>query len=74
MTTDFDEKRFFAQSGVSRETMEKVRIYAKLLKKWQKQINLVSAATVDDMWQRHFYDSFQLDALIEGARIKFTLS
>ncbi|MBR7159187.1 MAG: 16S rRNA (guanine(527)-N(7))-methyltransferase RsmG [Alphaproteobacteria bacterium] len=45
---------------VSRETIEKLKIYAELLKKWQKTINLVSSATIPDMWQRHFLDSAQL--------------
>ncbi len=66
MASAFDENSFFERSGVSRETMEKIRIYADLLTKWQKQINLVGAATLDDMWRRHFYDSFQLDALIDN--------
>jgi 16S rRNA (guanine527-N7)-methyltransferase len=45
---------------VSRETMTALEIYAGLLRKWQKAINLVSGATLDDLWRRHFLDSAQL--------------
>lgn len=45
---------------VSRETLEKFKIYHQLLLKWQKTINLVSDTTVSDAWQRHFLDSMQL--------------
>ncbi|MBM3651294.1 MAG: 16S rRNA (guanine(527)-N(7))-methyltransferase RsmG [Alphaproteobacteria bacterium] len=34
--------------------------YADLLKRWQAQINLVSTATLDDIWLRHFADSAQV--------------
>lgn len=66
MSRIMDEKQFLKKSGVSRETMENIKIYASLLKKWQKQINLVSDSTLTEMWSRHFYDSFQLKALIEA--------
>lgn len=46
--------------GVSRETFERLRIFADLLTKWNPHINLVSRATVDDLWRRHFKDSAQL--------------
>jgi 16S rRNA (guanine527-N7)-methyltransferase len=36
--------------------------YASLLKRWQAKINLVSAATLDDIWLRHFADSAQVHA------------
>ena len=49
---------------VSRETMNALEIYAGLLRKWQKAINLVSGATLDDVWQRHFLDSAQLAPLL----------
>lgn len=51
--------------GVSRETLEKLQIYADLLVKWQKSINLVSNSTLEDMWRRHFLDSVQLYPLFE---------
>lgn len=61
----FEEKDFFDKANVSRETMENIRIYASLLKKWQRKLNLVSETSLPDMWQRHFYDSFQLKKLFD---------
>jgi 16S rRNA (guanine527-N7)-methyltransferase len=50
--------------NVSRETLTALVAYAGLLRKWQKAINLVSAATLDDLWRRHFLDSAQLVPLL----------
>ncbi len=49
---------------VSRESIEKLVIYASELKRWQKTINLVAPSTLDDIWTRHFADSAQLLALV----------
>lgn len=49
-----------ADIDVSRETSERLRRYGELLVKWQKAKNLVSNATLDDIWRRHFLDSAQL--------------
>lgn len=49
--------------GVSRETLDRLRTYEALLKTWQKVVNLVSPATLDQVWHRHFADSAQLLAL-----------
>ena len=46
--------------NVSRETMERLKIYQKLLEEWQKKINLVSSSTLPSLWKRHFEDSLQL--------------
>jgi 16S rRNA (guanine527-N7)-methyltransferase len=54
---------FSDQFNVSRETIEKLEIYASLLRKWNKTINLVSPGTVDTLWVRHFADSAQLLSL-----------
>src|SRR3954467_6020768 len=51
-------------SSVSRETRERLDIYADLLRKWQRSINLVGPRTLDDLWNRHFTDSAQLLPLI----------
>jgi 16S rRNA (guanine527-N7)-methyltransferase len=45
---------------VPHETVEKLELYADILHTWQKAVNLVSPATLDDIWQRHFTDSAQL--------------
>ena len=46
--------------AVSRETVDRLKVYADLLKRWQKTINLVAPSTLDDIWHRHLADSAQL--------------
>lgn len=54
----------FSEAGfVSRETRGRLRTYADLVRKWQPSINLVSNATLPDLWNRHILDSLQLFAL-----------
>ena len=48
---------------VSRETKEKLIVYADLLVRWQKIQNLVSPHTLQHIWVRHFQDSAQVFAL-----------
>jgi 16S rRNA (guanine527-N7)-methyltransferase len=55
---------------VSRETREKFGIYARLLLKWQKAINLVSEATLEELALRHFVDSAQLAKYLPGRPVK----
>ena len=45
---------------VSRETMDRLRIYAAYLEEWQQTLNLVSRNSVPDLWDRHMRDSIQL--------------
>ena len=47
-------------TSVSRETVEKIRVYESLIQKWQPKINLVSRNTMNELWSRHFLDSWQL--------------
>jgi 16S rRNA (guanine527-N7)-methyltransferase len=49
-----------ARRDVSRETFERVQAYAALLKEESKRQNLISAATLGDLWNRHILDSAQL--------------
>ena len=51
---------FAEQTGVSRETLARLRAYAGLLVDWSRRINLVAASTLADPWRRHFLDSAQL--------------
>lgn len=57
-------EEFQAHTGVSRETMDRLRAYADLLEKWQAKINLVGPKTIQQMWERHFLDSAQLFSLL----------
>ncbi len=56
--------KLFDDLDVSRETMERLELYVALLKKWSPAINLVSKATLADVWDRHFLDSAQLLPLL----------
>jgi 16S rRNA (guanine527-N7)-methyltransferase len=60
----FGPSEFAAATGVSRETMQRLDVYAGLLRAWSARINLVGRATLDDLWRRHFLDSAQLLPLI----------
>lgn len=51
---------FRAEANVSRETMARLETYAAALRRWNKALNLVSAASLTDLWRRHFLDSAQL--------------
>ncbi len=51
---------FQGLTGVSRETLERLRVYLRLLEKWQDTINLVSRGSLEDAWRRHMLDSAQL--------------
>ena len=45
---------------VSRETHERLQLFAELFTKWARAINLVAPSTMDDMWSRHIADSAQI--------------
>ena len=51
---------FALRFDVSRETLTSLSEYVTLLEKWQPRINLVSSATLPDIWHRHIWDSAQL--------------
>ena len=53
-------KEFAKRFDVSRETLASLSAYVGLLEKWQARINLVSPATLPDIWHRHILDSAQL--------------
>jgi len=47
----------------SQGAVERMRLFAALVRKWTPAINLVSKASVPDLWSRHMLDSAQLLAL-----------
>jgi 16S rRNA (guanine527-N7)-methyltransferase len=61
--SDFGARAFQAETGVSRETLERLETFEALLRDWQTKLNLVAASTLDDVWHRHFYDSAQIEPL-----------
>ncbi|MCB1368561.1 MAG: 16S rRNA (guanine(527)-N(7))-methyltransferase RsmG [Rhodobacteraceae bacterium] len=46
--------------NVSRETIERLEVFESLLIRWNPAINLVSKATLSQIWDRHFTDSAQI--------------
>lgn len=62
---DFTYNDFIEYVHVSRETFLQLEKYILLLKKWQNSINLVSDATLDEVWTRHIVDSAQLYSSIK---------
>lgn len=60
---------FAAAFAVPRETVEKLELYADLLRQWQRAVNLVAPSTLDDVWHRHFADSAQLLGHAPNAKI-----
>jgi len=53
-------EEFQVVAGLSDAVVERLAIYAGLLQKWQKAINLVGPSTLADPWRRHMLDSAQL--------------
>ena len=51
---------------VSRETFEKLKAFAELVRKWNPKINLVSKDSLNDLWSRHILDSVQIFELVPG--------
>ena len=60
MSLPLSAEGFASQADVSRETLARLEAYAALLIKWNKRINLVSRASLADLWRRHMLDSAQL--------------
>lgn len=50
--------------GVSRETLERLELFAALLVEEAQRQNLISRSTIDDLWDRHIRDSAQLITLV----------
>ncbi len=59
---------FQAVFAVSRETVQRLELYAELLRHWSKTHDLVAPSTLADVWHRHFADSAQLVALAPDVR------
>ncbi|RDD63257.1 16S rRNA (guanine(527)-N(7))-methyltransferase RsmG [Ferruginivarius sediminum] len=51
---------FRKDTGVSRETLERLERYVAVLTKWNRAVNLVGRRTMEDVWRRHILDSAQL--------------
>jgi 16S rRNA (guanine527-N7)-methyltransferase len=62
----FGPEEFAKLSGVSRETLARLKTYAGMLEDWNARHNLVSRSSLADVWRRHFWDSAQLAPLIHA--------
>jgi 16S rRNA (guanine527-N7)-methyltransferase len=60
---------FGAATNVSRETLARLELYAGLLEKWTRSINLVGRDSLADLWRRHMLDSAQLLPLLPPAPV-----
>jgi 16S rRNA (guanine527-N7)-methyltransferase len=58
-----DREKAVAGLNVSRETIGRLDLYADLIFKWQKAINLVAPSTLPTLWTRHISDCAQLAEL-----------
>ena len=48
------------KTDVSRETFGRLESYVALIEKWNPRINLVSKASLVNLWDRHIWDSAQI--------------
>lgn len=71
MTTSdsFGPVEFQRAANVSRETLDRLKLFAGLLEDWSMRHNLVSAASLRDVWRRHIWDSAQLLDLVPAEAI-----
>ena len=64
MPETFGVREFAEGSNVSRETLARLEAYVALLIEWNARQNMVSKASLADVWQRHVWDSAQLAPLV----------
>jgi 16S rRNA (guanine527-N7)-methyltransferase len=50
------------------DTLRRLKIYERLLNKWQRAVNLVGPSALDELWVRHFADSLQVADAVPSAR------
>ncbi len=53
-----------ARFDVSRESRQRLKIYERLLRRWQERINLIGDKSMSGLWHRHIGDGLQLDPLV----------
>lgn len=64
MPEPFGPAEFRQTTSVSGDVLARLTLYADLLVKWQRAINLVGPRTLADLWRRHMLDSAQLFPLL----------
>ena len=53
--------------NVSRETIERLKAYEKLVLEWNNKFNLISKSSIPYIWNRHIEDSAQLCKFINSS-------
>ncbi|MTI01089.1 16S rRNA (guanine(527)-N(7))-methyltransferase RsmG [Roseibium sp. RKSG952] len=53
---------------VSRETLDRLKVFVDLVLKWQPAQNLIAPSTIPDIWIRHVVDSLQTQWSLPDAR------
>jgi 16S rRNA (guanine527-N7)-methyltransferase len=61
---EFGPEEFAQATGVSRETLMRLKAHVGLLGEWNERHNLVARSTMVDVWCRHVWDSAQLTQYI----------
>jgi 16S rRNA (guanine527-N7)-methyltransferase len=56
----FGPEEVLRQTGVSRETLARIRAYLAVLDDWRERINLIGPGEGRCLWRRHVLDSLQL--------------
>lgn len=64
-----DRDAALALFPLPQEVVRRLDIYAELLRKWQKTINLVANSTLPHLWTRHIADSLQVQAAVPEAKL-----
>ena len=68
--TPLDAAGFAVLTGADAHTLERLQLSLDLLIRWQKHINLVGSATLEDPWRRHVLDSGQLLPLLPSPPVR----
>jgi len=64
-----DKAEALRLTPVSRETQQRLETFVALLLRWQQKTNLISPATIPNLWMRHVADSLQLLDLAPDAKV-----
>lgn len=59
------EPDLLVEMNVSRETLERLKIFEATIRKWNPRINLVSRDSLNNLWVRHIVDSVQVFRCVE---------
>lgn len=66
----FTINTYFIGMEISNIEKEKLQNYVNFLLEYNEKINLIGKSTIEDIWNRHIVDSFQIMKLIENKNIK----